>query len=615
MVVQCTTFSCMLSIQHNRLNVQVGSGIRLPIVRNPEEANTLTPVGLTQTQRSAFEFYDLGLNVFPQPISKKGGLPWKSLQFNRLDRDDSRYGLKTLFAGRANLAVMCGRTSGNLFVIDCETRESLRHHMAQLRRRKIPLWVVQTARGGHIYLRARDGEVHNVAPNILQDAEIKGQQGYVLAPPSIHPSGAVYRWLRREGQGIPIVDSNQVNWLRDQAGNSVFLQITKRSDYVPGQWKKPKVRAAKLSRATQQYLEQGHALAEGSRNNSLFAAACDLAGNNYSHTDALSELLPIARTSGLSEHEIRVTVASAYSKPRTPSRPRTQKRPEQITIWWSMLLWATNHRWQGRTASTDRVLTLALIERAKVHSNENGIFRASIRELAELGRMGTATVRRALERLQKKQIIFKAGHDQTSQASLWKFNQKHINEAQLQMDTLALSPHWLRFSVSIFNSELAERGVMGRSVLYVYTYLILFDGDWLPSTLAEAMGLTVNQVNYALRKLSQLGLIVRESQGWRLVVDDLEEAEAILAPEQGELCRSERRRRRFQRERARFAGRLLYDARMKHEGIAFYEAAFGLNSAQDELVDLLNDPVISLALELGGVLRLEDGRSVAMQPM
>jgi len=172
MVVQCTTFSCMLSIQHNRLNVQVGSGIRLPIVRNPEEANTLTPVGLTQTQRSAFEFYDLGLNVFPQPISKKGGLPWKSLQFNRLDRDDSRYGLKTLFAGRANLAVMCGRTSGNLFVIDCETRESLRHHMAQLRRRKIPLWVVQTARGGHIYLRARDGEGHNVAPGILQDAEI-----------------------------------------------------------------------------------------------------------------------------------------------------------------------------------------------------------------------------------------------------------------------------------------------------------------------------------------------------------------------------------------------------------------------------------------------------------
>jgi len=54
---------------------------------------------------------------------------------------------------------------------------------------------------------------------------------------------------------------------------------------------------------------------------------------------------------------------------------------------------------------------------------------------------------------------------------------------------------------------------------------------------------------------------------------------------------------------------------MKQEGIAFYEAAFGLNSAQDELVDLLNDPVISLALELGGVLRLEDGRSVAMQPM
>lgn len=606
----------MFSIQHNRLNVQVGSRFRLPITRDPEETSPPAIIGLTPTQRSAFELYDMGLNTFPQPIGKKGGLPWKSLQFNRLDRDDRRYGLQTLFAGKINLAVMCGRTSGNLFVIDCESRESLRHHMAQLHQRRIPLWVVQTARGGHIYLRARDGEVHNVAPDILQDAEIKGQQGYVLAPPSVHPSGAIYGWLLREGQGIPVIDSKQIDWLRDQAGNSVSLQITAKSDYVPGQWKKPKTHvAARLSRTTQNYLEQGHTLAEGSRNNSLFAAACDLAGNGTSHADALNQLLPVALHSGLQEREIHATVASAYSKPRTPSRPQTNPHSEQNTTWWSMLIWTTNHKWEGRTASTDRVLMLALIERAKLHSSENGVFRASIRELAELARMGTTTIRNGLKRLQENQILFKAGYDQTSQASLWKFNQKHIQEAQLQMNTLALSPHWLRFSVSIFNSELAERGVMGRSVLYVYTYLLLFDGYWLPSNLAEAMGLTVNQVNYALRRLSQLNLIVRESQGWRLVVDDLRQAEAILVPEDGAETRSERRRRRFQRERARFAGRLLYDARLKQEGIAFYEAAFGLDSGQNELDELLNDPLISLALELGGVLRLEDGRSVALTPM
>ncbi|MCA9913224.1 MAG: hypothetical protein KC496_07735, partial [Anaerolineae bacterium] len=109
-------------------------------------------------------------------------------------------------------------------------------------------------------------------------------------------------------------------------------------------------------------------------------------------------------------------------------------------------------------------------------------FRASIRELAELGRMGSGTTQRSLKRLIQEQIIFKAGFDQSSNASLWKFNQKLIHETQLEMDTLALSPHWLRYSVSIFNSELAERGLIGRSVMYVYTYLLLFDGYWLPSS-------------------------------------------------------------------------------------------------------------------------------------
>ncbi len=605
----------MLSIPHNRLNVQVGSGFASTIGHIPENVSTPTPSGLSHIQRTAFELYDMGLNVFPQPIGKKGGLPWKSLQFTRLERDDRRYGLKTLFVGSSNLAIMCGRTSRNLFVIDCETQDALQYHMEQLRQRRIPLWVVRTARGGHIYLRAKDGEVHNVSSGILPDAEIKGQGGYVLGPPSVHPSGALYEWLHREGQEIPSIHSSQIDWLRDNGGSWVPLTVTASGMYTPGQWKQPRPKRTKLSRRTQDYLNTGHTLPEGSRNNRLFAAACDLAGNGYTQSETLKHVLPIATSSGLPEREARATIASAYSQQRSPSRPQENSESDENSSWWTMLLWVTNHRWEGRVGSSERVLMLALIERARVSSNENGVFRGSIRELAELAHMGSGTVQRRLKSLRNKEIIFHCGSDQSSNASLWKFNERILKETQLQMDTLALAPHWLRYSVSVFNSELAERGAMGRSVLYVFSYLALFGGCWMPSALAEALDISVNQANYALRKLSRLGFVVRESEGWCLTVTDFAQAEAILVPDDGQYKPSQRRRRRFQRERARFAGRLLHNARLHREGRAYYEAISAQHALDIELATLLDDPLISLGLELGGVLRLSDGRTLALEPM
>ncbi len=595
----------MLSIHHNPPNVQVGSSIHLSYPGKSAKKTNPAPIVLSPLQQTAFELHDLGLNVFPQPIGKKGGFPWKALQFNRLERDHARYGLQPVFAGNTNLAIMCGRTSGNLFVIDCESPAALRYHMQQLHQRQIPLWVVRTARGGHIYLRAAEGEVHNVVPGILANAEIKGQMGYVLAPPSVHPTGAIYHWLYQEGDNIPVVSVTDIDWLRDQMGDPVQLQVTISHEYTPGLWKEPRQPQGSLSRTTQDYLQNGHALPEGCRNNRLFAATCDLAGNGYSEQDSLRTLLPIARNSGLPEREIQSTIASAYSKPRTPSR-NVQTPGDINDNWWKMLVWTTKHEWQGRTGATDRVMMLSLIERNRLHANENGVFRASMRELAELGRMGSATVQRSLKRLMNQQIIFKCGYDHSSNASLWKFNQKLIHETQLEMDTLALSPHWLSYSVSIFNSELAERGLIGRSVMYVYTYLLLFEGCWLPSSLAEAVGVTVNQANYALRKLSQLGLIVRETEGWRVLVSTVANAESLLASQGADLHRGARRRRRFQRERARFAGRLLVNVRLQQEGAAYYHAAFDGVYAHERVCELLDDPVIVLGLELGGVVRLED---------
>ncbi len=57
----------------------------------------------------------------------------------------------------------------------------------------------------------------------------------------------------------------------------------------------------------------------GERNNRLFAAACDLRGQGVPERSVLKNLTPAALKSGLSEDEIKRTVASACSQERTPS--------------------------------------------------------------------------------------------------------------------------------------------------------------------------------------------------------------------------------------------------------------------------------------------------------
>ena len=53
---------------------------------------------------------------------------------------------------------------------------------------------VITARGRHLYFRTPEVPVRNTASKIAPGIDTRGDGGYVLAPPSIHPSGRRYAW-------------------------------------------------------------------------------------------------------------------------------------------------------------------------------------------------------------------------------------------------------------------------------------------------------------------------------------------------------------------------------------------------------------------------------------
>jgi hypothetical protein len=94
-----------------------------------------------------------------------------------------------------NVAVATGEASG-IFVVDIDGADG-EAALRQIEERNgalPPTVEAITARGRHLYFKWPDRPVPNSAGKIAPHVDTRGTGGYVLAPPSIHPSGRRYCW-------------------------------------------------------------------------------------------------------------------------------------------------------------------------------------------------------------------------------------------------------------------------------------------------------------------------------------------------------------------------------------------------------------------------------------
>jgi hypothetical protein len=94
-----------------------------------------------------------------------------------------------------NVGVATGTTSG-IMVVDVDNIDA-EAELKKLEQRNgaLPATVeVITARGRHLYFKWPERDIRNSAGKVARGVDVRGRGGYVLAPPSLHPSGKRYCW-------------------------------------------------------------------------------------------------------------------------------------------------------------------------------------------------------------------------------------------------------------------------------------------------------------------------------------------------------------------------------------------------------------------------------------
>lgn len=165
--------------------------------------------------------------------------------------------------------------------------------------------IAVTGSGGAHYLFAPAG--HGNRARMAPGLDWRGRGGYIVAPPSIHPSGERYKWALRPTAGAEMPQAPP--WL---LGLVDPPRAVRPSPTTP----MPRTRdlSAYVYAAVKGELEQLQAAVEGHRNDALVRASFSLGqlvGGGHLQRDQAEYLLDaVARSIGLGEREIVQTMRS-----------------------------------------------------------------------------------------------------------------------------------------------------------------------------------------------------------------------------------------------------------------------------------------------------------------
>ncbi len=252
----------------------------------------------SKLEQAALAYAAQGMHVFP--LAPQGKTPLTAHGLD--DATTDLMTIETWWARSPNANV--GIRTGDIVVVD---EDELGHFdtVATEAGWKIPeTRVAKTGKGRHFYFTQPEGQrVRNTAGKLAPGIDTRGDGGYVVAPPSIHPSGAVYAWLST-------VDPAQMpDWIasrlvRQQPERQPLPENIAFGTTPYGE------------RALKDEIDNVASAPEGTRNHTLNTAAFALgqlvAGREVDSSDAWRSLEAAASHCGLPPTEVRKTLTSGF---------------------------------------------------------------------------------------------------------------------------------------------------------------------------------------------------------------------------------------------------------------------------------------------------------------
>ena len=233
--------------------------------------------------------------------------------------------IKNLLSGEENIAILTGDQilGGFLTVIDCDIKENTNGiiNFSNFLKEKniiLPDTLVATTGGGgkHYYFLATQ-QIDNSIGKLCPAVDIRGKNGYVIAPPSLHENGKRYQWEN----DLPIA------------------KLPKELE---------EILVGKAISAEKRDLT--YCIHEGNRNNTLFRLACKLVNTGLakeSIIEAIKKENQLRCIPPLAINDIENLVNSAYKyhtkKEEITSMSKIYSgkyKPASIAIYW--LIWTTS---------------------------------------------------------------------------------------------------------------------------------------------------------------------------------------------------------------------------------------------------------------------------------
>lgn len=171
--------------------------------------NTQTVEEREAIKAAALEYLAAGLSVLPIGGDKRPVGKWEKYQTERATPEQAAAWHSP------GVGILGGRVSGNLWILDFDLeaeeiypawRALLAEEYPDLAAALEGAPVARTSKGYHVYMRLPEARPNETLAAYYAEVdgrrkvekliETRGEGGYVVAPPSPHPSGARYTWIR-----------------------------------------------------------------------------------------------------------------------------------------------------------------------------------------------------------------------------------------------------------------------------------------------------------------------------------------------------------------------------------------------------------------------------------